>query len=380
MLLQTPQDLHRDFVSAIFDVGLKHSSPSTIMEHMPKHEQITTERIKSHLQKYRLHRAKSKKEFLSSYESSLSNFQASGLSGVKSISGGEVAAHLSYSVEASTPASAAVLGKGTSDQTHKGHGNELKFETTSFGANIGEDGASDSLMLPQLTEAEKQSPIGAAMGYLMGLFFSLKQQLMIQRAAEKAGGEDQSKSPVQAVFNSFVTGGAPMGATAPGQQEYTHDGTLLQASIDSNQAGKTSSSPSTILPAGPSATRTNLEESNMMKREMQNQMALQNKMRALKQQELNKYKDVDTMQPGHELNETAPSSMALSPTPEKAEDESPMAGESSVSRSQGAGETAAADAAPGSRHRGRGLSMGGSDEFWNTDVVDDNLFEFLMNN
>lgn len=48
-----PDELHRDFVSAVFDVGLKHSSPSTILEHMPKHPQITSERVKSHLQKYR---------------------------------------------------------------------------------------------------------------------------------------------------------------------------------------------------------------------------------------------------------------------------------------------------------------------------------------
>ena len=69
-----PDDLHRDFVSAIFDVGLKHSSPSSILEHMPKNEQITSERIKSHLQKYRVHRNKSKKEFMSSYDASLSKF------------------------------------------------------------------------------------------------------------------------------------------------------------------------------------------------------------------------------------------------------------------------------------------------------------------
>ena len=344
---------------------------------MPEHDQITTERIKSHLQKYRLHRAKSKKEFLSSYESSLSNFQTRGLNGVKSISGGEVAAHLSYSVEANTPASAAILGKGTADQANKGLENELKFETTSFGAGNGP--GRDSLMLPQLTEAEKQSPIGAAMGYLMGLFFSLKQQLMIQRAAEKAGGEEHTKSPVQAVFNSFVSGGAPLATTGAGKPEHTHDGTLPPPPMDSSQAGKPSSS-STMIAAGPSATRTNLEESNMMKREMQNQMALQNKMRALKQQELNKYKDVDAMQPGHELNETTSTSMPLSPTSVKTEEASPKAGESSGGRSQGAGETAAADVASASRHRGRGLSMGGSDEFWNTDVVDDNLFEFLMNN
>ena len=39
------------------------------------------------------------------------------------------------------------------------------------------------------------------------------------------------------------------------------------------------------------STRTNLEENTIMKREMQPQMVFQNKMRALKQQELDKYKD-----------------------------------------------------------------------------------------
>eukprot|EP00980_Cylindrotheca_fusiformis_P018067 scaffold5794_cov141-Cylindrotheca_fusiformis.AAC.3 len=91
-----PEDLHRDFVSAIFDVGLKHCSPSTIIEHMPKNPDITTERIKSHLQKYRIHRAKSKQEFMSSYEASLVKFQKKGLAGVQSLSNGDAAAHLTY--------------------------------------------------------------------------------------------------------------------------------------------------------------------------------------------------------------------------------------------------------------------------------------------
>jgi SHAQKYF class myb-like DNA-binding protein len=91
-----PEELHRDFVSAIFDVGLKHSSPSALLEHMPEHDQITSERVKSHLQKYRLHRAKSKKEFMSCYEASLNNYQATGIK-AQSLGSGEVAAHLAYS-------------------------------------------------------------------------------------------------------------------------------------------------------------------------------------------------------------------------------------------------------------------------------------------
>ena len=91
-----PEELHRDFVSAIFDVGLKHSSPSTIIEHMPKNPDITTERVKSHLQKYRNNRAKSKQDFMSSYENSLTKFHESGTGAVRSMADAQVAAHLTY--------------------------------------------------------------------------------------------------------------------------------------------------------------------------------------------------------------------------------------------------------------------------------------------
>ena len=67
---------------------------------------------------------------------------------------GEVAAHLSYKTLTEFEA------EGTN--TVNGH----------------------SLQLPNLSAAEKTSPIGASMGYLMGLFFSLKQQLLAERASK----------------------------------------------------------------------------------------------------------------------------------------------------------------------------------------------------
>ena len=39
-----------------------------------------------------------------------------------------------------------------------------------------------TLQLPVLTESEMRSPIGTSIGYLMGLVFSLKQQLLAQRS------------------------------------------------------------------------------------------------------------------------------------------------------------------------------------------------------
>lgn len=329
-----PEDLHRDFVSAIFDVGLKHSSPSTILEHMPKHEQITTERIKSHLQKYRLHRVKSKKEFVSSYETSLRNFQNHGLSGANPISGGGVggvAAHLTYT-----------------DMNRNNKGEEgvtaaelVKSEAPASAptpAAAARSAATEALMLPQLTEAEKSSPIGAAMGYLMGLFFSLKQQLMVQRAMASAESKNQGNAPVKDVFDSFVIGSAP-GAARPAGEEIQR------------------------APGQKGVARNNNEENSLMRRDMQNQMALQKQMRALKQQELNKYKNIslENKESGNPVTQADPE-------------------EAATIHSQGAGEAQGHDMSAASAARPRTLSLGASDEFWNTDVVDEQLFEFLMNN
>mmetsp|Transcript_40771 Transcript_40771/g.62703 ORF Transcript_40771/g.62703 Transcript_40771/m.62703 type:complete len:610 (-) Transcript_40771:101-1930(-) len=378
-----PEDLHRDFVSAIFDVGLKHSSPSTIIEHMPKHEQITAERIKSHLQKYRMHRLKSKKEFITSYESSLRNFQARGLTGVKTISSGEVAAHLTYTAMGGAGAkSAAVQAKATASPSSVGENQPQAAGDASKDSS--EPPKNDALMLPQLTDAEKQSPIGAAMGYLMGLFFSLKQQLMIQRALE-AGSGDKAKNnaPVQAVFNSFVAGNS-MASPAPAPSAPV----VEQAPAAYPSGNPTQASPSfeqgkpagTVLSAP--SVRTNIEENSIMKQEMQNQMALQNKMRALKQQELNKYKNASPQQHGagvseEEKDKVSPQHTQHSAVPTKEAEAAAAAAAEAAGRTQGAGEQPGNDAPP--VQRTRDLSIGASDEFWNTDVVDEQLFEFLMN-
>lgn len=56
------------FATSIFELGLRHSSPKVLMKLMPDAERLTTEHIKSHLQKYRLHYNRSKEEFLEFYE------------------------------------------------------------------------------------------------------------------------------------------------------------------------------------------------------------------------------------------------------------------------------------------------------------------------
>jgi SHAQKYF class myb-like DNA-binding protein len=325
-----PDDLHRDFVSAIFDVGLKHSSPSTIMEHMPKHEQITTERIKSHLQKYRMHRVKSKKEFISSYEASLRGYQENGMDCVKSLTGGDTAAQLTYMeisgvVPSAPPTVPTKVEPPEQEQNRSPQQNEV-------------------LMLPQLTEAEKVSPMGAALGHLMGLFLSLKQELVAQRIAE-----GKKRAEAQAAADALSSA----------------------ASMDPNTEGA-----GQTFKAGLQSGRTHIEESSIMKREMQNQMELQNKMRALKQQELNKYKSLPpSAQSGPVLNYESNNPAALEHGEHKLESRD-------SSHAQGAGESGGSDGddvGRGENHP-RGLSLGNQDDFWNTDVVDDQLFEFLMNN
>uniref|UniRef100_M4B8E5 HTH myb-type domain-containing protein n=2 Tax=Hyaloperonospora arabidopsidis (strain Emoy2) TaxID=559515 RepID=M4B8E5_HYAAE len=68
-----PDDLHRLFVAAIFDVGLKNASPKSLLAQMEAagpDTGLTTEHLKSHLQKYRLNYERSRMQFLEYYEQS----------------------------------------------------------------------------------------------------------------------------------------------------------------------------------------------------------------------------------------------------------------------------------------------------------------------
>ena len=67
---------HRDFVAAIFEIGLKHSSPSALLEHMVENEDLTVERVKSRLQKFRLKREESRAEFMSSYDETMARYKS----------------------------------------------------------------------------------------------------------------------------------------------------------------------------------------------------------------------------------------------------------------------------------------------------------------
>jgi SHAQKYF class myb-like DNA-binding protein len=68
-----PEEFEKNFASAVFEIGLRQSSPKVLMGLMPQNDSLalTTEHIKSHLQKYRLHYERSKEEFLEHFQEHL---------------------------------------------------------------------------------------------------------------------------------------------------------------------------------------------------------------------------------------------------------------------------------------------------------------------
>lgn len=346
-----PDELHRDFVSAIFDVGLKNSSPSAILEQMPAHEEITSERIKSHLQKYRLHRSKHKSQFMESYDGALEKIQ-NGTMDSSSLDHGEAAAFLTHI-------------------TMTSNDDNLALQPPPDPNSLVQSGI---LQLPQLSDAEKRSPVGASMGYLMGLFFSLKQQLLNQRKYAEGGDNVSTKDAMEA-YESFAS------------FSDRHNSSQYDLSISVSQIGQSHQDQSHLsnhqqqvnssVLASPALTsdqrgnNTLMEENKMMKQEMRSQMSFQTKMRKLKEQELNKYKSDGTSSGPHSSsNPQIASSQAITSSsfePHDANDDRPGSGGNNYRQS--------------SVRKSSCDSIGNIDEdFWKSDeVLDDQLFQFLMN-
>mmetsp|Transcript_16782 Transcript_16782/g.48201 ORF Transcript_16782/g.48201 Transcript_16782/m.48201 type:complete len:326 (+) Transcript_16782:185-1162(+) len=251
---------HRDFVAAIFEVGLKHSSPSALLEHMVENEDLTVERIKSRLQKFRLKREESKAEFMSSYDDTMvrhkSDEAVSGTvptyAGVKNQSA-EPAAFLTQATIAegsgqplpfnpetrgngATGAAPSVVGSSAAAASVQQYGQKVPGKSFpvaalsgSAAANTNEPGevGGAPLRLPELTEDELNTPIGQSFNHLMGLFASLKDNLLKQRAEAAA---------------STATGGGAAEANTGGSKEVdivtaAAASTTVSANDDSNGIG-----------------------------------------------------------------------------------------------------------------------------------------------
>ncbi|CAB9503978.1 Transcription factor [Seminavis robusta] len=190
------EELHRSFVAAIFDAGVSQSSPSVILENMAcRPDSLTSERVKSHLQKYRKNKEKSREDFLKDYDDFVRKAMTVGGTGATTtnhiimppsamistimgegrISGGDIAAFLTYSVMTEGQAKAAPTAGGGGSKPISSV--EFSKESQDYLKIF----AGTHVPFPKLTEEEKRSPLGISMVYVMGLFSSLSQYMVQER-------------------------------------------------------------------------------------------------------------------------------------------------------------------------------------------------------
>jgi SHAQKYF class myb-like DNA-binding protein len=194
------QSMHRKLVESIYDSGVKHASPSIVMGCMTEtkaHVNLTNERVKSHLQKYRTNKDKSKEEFFLEYDRWIQKALMVGttgesdsalvspaslveIMGVDSLLGGDVAALLSYAAMAETAAmSDGSSSKGAQDLVDKLlRGTRIPF--------------------PVLSEEERKSPIGLSIKQALRLFQSLTQYVTTEREAKLVGEPKRAGGPKSA--------------------------------------------------------------------------------------------------------------------------------------------------------------------------------------
>ena len=142
--------LHRDLVSTVFEIGLRHATPNSIVELMTPNLDITNERVKSHLQSYRLNSGKSRKEFQSKFNGIYCSINAR---------------------------------------------DEESKTAPSVCSTINEDNHVEKIYLPRLTAEEKDTPLGQAFGQVVGLMQNLTVQLEANRQREAR----ESRAHTQAI-------------------------------------------------------------------------------------------------------------------------------------------------------------------------------------
>lgn len=191
-------DLHRHLVSAVFEIGLRNASPAVILENMTeKAKAITSERVKSKLQKYRNNKKKSRQDFMEEYDAFLARMNAVGCAGLgspggrsptsllemmgcKKLLGGDAAAFLSYAVMNEQTASGS-RGDGAIDGIAAMTSHLLRKDVSEYI----QDFEGTGIPFPELSEEEKQTSLGVSLTFVMGLFLSMTQHLMSERTEAK---------------------------------------------------------------------------------------------------------------------------------------------------------------------------------------------------
>jgi len=188
---------HKDFTAAIFETGLKNCSPSIIMENMRKKPiYITRERTKSHLQKYRQTKERSKGEFFEAYNAffksceqaktllNSKNSNSSAVDNDKSIGTNKNFEHkepipkaiLTMVLEGRKPSrllggkAAALLSYSVLNGFSTSHGpDQLQYKAAKFSE------------FPSLTEEEKRSSVGASLLQVKSLIDNMTDILLKTR-------------------------------------------------------------------------------------------------------------------------------------------------------------------------------------------------------
>jgi len=245
------EEQHKDFVASIFEIGLKNASPAVILENMTqKLETITSERVKSKLQKYRSNKnkEKSKEEFMTTYCDFLQRIKSiqaanpsarpgignhhhhQGIADATSLD--PVLSKVLDEIGTSAPGNKQLLLSGDvagyltycvmkeNKQTKKTEGqssaNGATSSTSVLPTNVLRKGARDyvdnyagcAMQFPVLTDIEKKSSLGIAMTFIAGLFLTMSQHLTRERARAETIGLKLSSSATTTAAGSITDNAA----------------------------------------------------------------------------------------------------------------------------------------------------------------------------
>jgi SHAQKYF class myb-like DNA-binding protein len=180
------KDLHRSFVQAIFEIGIDRSSPAVVLKEMANYskQEITGERAKSRLQKFRKNKEKEKERFVNDYDQFMQKFTSvppavllQNSIGADKPVGGLAAAILSHSVMTTEGGSPRRQRPRSGSSRGKLLEQGLARQTTNYA------GFPATKIPPlNLTESEKKTPLGVSLTFLIGLFFHMENIVMVQRA------------------------------------------------------------------------------------------------------------------------------------------------------------------------------------------------------
>ncbi|GFH58981.1 hypothetical protein CTEN210_15457 [Chaetoceros tenuissimus] len=232
---------HRQFVEAIFASGMQESSPSVIIENMKaKDENITSERVKSRLQKFRTNKEKSVSEFMGTYDDAMEKFAKfvkakegadfsirdietynSEISRSEKLLSGEVAAALTtIDMHCPSPDFAEVAKMNELEraierppevpqiQPKKRTLEEIMKNPSEFLTSVGKLGQHSqiSVQFPTLTEEEKRTNVGASIQMVEQLFLTLKNEIIEKRnqSANNVLAQGVVNPPMQNGYSSNI--------------------------------------------------------------------------------------------------------------------------------------------------------------------------------